>query len=198
MGTYFRDLYNAVVSTMKGMSVTITHFFSKPVTVQYPDEHLPIADAYLGKHALRQDKCIYCMACVKICPVDCLILQADRHPGKVLEWSRFTVNYNHCMFCGLCVEACPTEALLMTSEYDLSVEDRHACVHDLLTRKGLSQEDLEKIEKARKEAEERKKKAAEAKAKKEAAEKKKAPPKGSDTDEEAPKKDGEAPPGEKK
>ena len=169
MGTYFRDLYNALVSSMKGMSVTLKHLFSKPVTVQYPDEKLPIADAFLGKHELRQEKCIYCQACAKICPVDCLDLDADRHPGKVLEWRTFTVNYNHCMFCGLCVESCPTEAILMTKEYDLSRHDRMDCLEDLLEWKGLREGDREKIEQAKKEAEEKKQKAAEAKAKKEAA-----------------------------
>ena len=152
MGTYFRDLGNAFISSFKGMGVTIQHFFSKPVTVQYPDEHLPIADAFLGKHMLEQEKCIACKACVKICPVDCLELEADRKPGKVLDWKSFTVNYNYCMFCGLCVEACPTDALHMTKEYDLSVEDRHDCVLDLLAWKGLRPEDLKKIEEAEKAA----------------------------------------------
>ena len=172
MGTYFRDLYNAFSSTFKGMSVTIKHFFSRPVTVQYPDEKLPIAEAFLGKHEIRQEKCIYCQACAKICPVDCLDLEADRHPGKVIEWKTFTVNYNHCMFCGLCVESCPTDAIVMTKEYDLSTFDRKDCLKDLLEWKGLREGDHEKIEKAKKEAAEKKKKAAEAKALKEAAAKK--------------------------
>lgn len=164
MGTYFRDLSYAFISSFKGMGVTIKHFFSKPVTVQYPDERLPIADAFLGKHLLLQEKCIACQACVKICPVDCLSLAADRKPGKVLDWKSFTVNYNYCMFCGLCVEACPTDALHMTKEYDLSVEDRRMCTVDLLSWKGLRPEDLEKIAAAEKAAAEKKRKAAEAKA----------------------------------
>ena len=171
MGTYFRDLADAFISSFKGMGVTIQHFFSKPVTVQYPDERMPIADAFLGKHLLEQEKCIACKACVKICPVDCLALEADRRPGKVLDWKSFTVNYNYCMFCGLCVEACPTDALHMTKEYDLSVEDRRACTLDLLSWKGLRPEDLEKIAAAEKAAAEKKRKAAEAKAAEAAAEK---------------------------
>mgnify|MGYP000225822714 CR=1 FL=1 len=38
-------------------------------------------------------------------------LDTKRHPGKVIEFNKFSVNYNHCMFCGLCVETCPTEVL---------------------------------------------------------------------------------------
>jgi len=167
MGTYFRNLADAFITTFKGMGVTIKHFFSKPVTVHYPDEHLPIADAYLGKHELDQPGCIACSQCANICPVECIHIEFNRHPGKVIEFRRFSVNYNHCMFCGLCVETCPTEVLHMTKEYDLSEYDRKDCLVDLLSYTGLRPEDLEKIEIAKKEAEEKKKKKAEEAAKKE-------------------------------
>ena len=166
MGTYFRNLSDAFISAFKGMGVTIKHFFSKPVTVHYPDEQMPIADAYLGKHELDQPGCIACNQCIKLCPVDCLYLEADRHPGKVLEWKSFTVNYNHCMFCGLCVTTCPTDALHMTKEYDLSVYDRAECLLELTSYQGLRPEDHETIEKAKIAAAEKKKAAAAAKAKK--------------------------------
>jgi len=174
MGTYFRDLSDAFVSTLKGMSVTLKHLFSKPVTVHYPDEHMPISDAYLGKHELDQAGCIACSQCVKMCPVECLTLDVTRHPGKVLEWKKFTVNYNRCIFCGLCQETCPTNVLHMTKEYDLSVEDRSLCEVDLLKYKGLRPEDHETIEKAKIAQAEKKKAAAEAKAKKAAEAKKSA------------------------
>ena len=167
MGKYFQDLYDAIFSTLKGMSVTIKHFFSKPVTVQYPDERLPISEAFLGKHKLDQEGCIACSQCAKVCTVECIAMDFERHPGKVVEWKKFTVNYNHCMFCGLCVETCPTHVLHMTKEFDLSEYDRSNCLVDFLTYRGLRPEDYETIEKAKREAEEKKKKkAAEAKAKK--------------------------------
>ncbi|MHC4942749.1 MAG: NuoI/complex I 23 kDa subunit family protein [Planctomycetota bacterium] len=170
MSKYFRDLYDAIVTTLKGMSVTIKHFFSKPVTVQYPDEQLPVADAYLGKHKLDQEGCIACSQCAKMCPVECIHLDFERHPGKVVEWKKFTVNYNHCIFCGLCVETCPTDVLHMTKETDLSEFDRKDCLVDFLTYRGLRPEDYEKIEIAKKEAEEKKRKKAEAAKKKKAEE----------------------------
>ncbi len=164
MGTYFKDLNEALISTMKGMSVTLKHLLSKPVTVQYPDERLPIADGYLGKHELEQSNCTACNQCIKICPVDCLEQESVRH-GKVIEFSSFIVDYNYCMFCGLCVEACPTQGLKMTKEYDLSQENRADCITDLLSWKGLRPEDIEAIEKARIAKEKKKKAAAEKKAK---------------------------------
>ncbi|MFH2003003.1 MAG: NADH-quinone oxidoreductase subunit I [Planctomycetota bacterium] len=167
MGTYFRDLSEALVSSAKGMSVTLKHLFSKPVTIHYPDEKMEISKSYLGKHKLDQPGCIGCSQCAKACPVECIRIDVNRHPGKILEFQKFTVNYCTCMFCGLCVETCPTNVLHMTQEYDLSEYDRKNCVVDLLTRKGLNDEDRAAIEKAKKEAAEKKaSKAAEGKTKK--------------------------------
>jgi len=165
MGSYFRDLKDAFITTFKGMSVTMQHLLSKPVTVHYPDEHLPIPDSYLGKHKLGQPECTGCTQCVKICPVECLEIDLIRH-GKVLEWKSFTVNYNHCMFCGLCVEKCPQSTLHMTKEYNLCEVDRNNCILDLLSYRGLRPEDIEAIEKAKKAKEEKEKKKAEEEAKK--------------------------------
>lgn len=171
MGTYFKDLSDAILSALKGMSVTIKHLFSKPVTVQYPDERLPIADAWLGRHKVEQSECTACNQCLKACPVDCLHQVVVRH-GKVIEWKSFTVDYNHCMFCGLCVEACPTGGLVMTTDFDLSEENRDRCIVELLEWTGLRPEDLKAIEEANRKKEEKKKAAAAAKTGKEGAEKK--------------------------
>ena len=128
MSGYFKDLSEGIVSTLKGMSVTLKHLFSKPVTVQYPDEKLPISDRYRGKHKLVQGGCRGCGLCSKVCPVDCIEIDFERHMKRVLEWKTFTVDYNKCVFCGLCTEACPAEVFLMTTDYDLSTEDRRTII----------------------------------------------------------------------
>lgn len=168
MSGYFKDLSDGVISTLKGMSVTMKHLLSKPVTVQYPDEKLPIADAYRGRHALKQQGCRACGLCAKACPVDCIDIETERHAKRVIEFKTFTIDYNKCLFCGLCVEACPASSLEMTKEYDLSTDDRSTLIKDLLAWHGLREEDLENIrlleakerEKKEKEAKEAKEKAA--------------------------------------
>jgi NADH-quinone oxidoreductase subunit I len=145
MSGYFKDLSEGIVSTLKGMSVTLKHFFSKPVTVQYPDERLPISDRYRGKHKMVQGGCRGCGLCAKVCPVDCIEIEFERHMKRVLEWKTFTIDYNKCVFCGLCTEACPAESLVMTQEFDLSTEDRREVIKDLLEWRGLREEDLENI-----------------------------------------------------
>ena len=157
MSGYFKDLSEGIVSTLKGMSVTLKHLFSKPVTVQYPDERLPISDRYRGRHKLVQGGCRGCGLCSKVCPVECIEIDFERHMKRVLEWKTFTVDYNKCVFCGLCTEACPAEVLIMTTEYDLSTEDRRTIIKDLLEWHGLREEDLENIRLLEEKEEEKKK-----------------------------------------
>ncbi len=158
MSAYFKDLSEGIVTTLKGMSVTLKHLFSKPVTVQYPDEKIPISDAYRGIHELKQEGCRACNLCAKACPVECIDIDSDRHMKRVVELKVFSVDYNKCIFCGLCTEACPTDVLLMTKEYDLATEDRSTLVRNILEWVGLRDEDRETIKKleeqARKKAEE--------------------------------------------
>ena len=42
-------------STLKGMLVTLTTTLRKPVTAQYPKQHLPIQPRYMGFPALTWD-----------------------------------------------------------------------------------------------------------------------------------------------
>ena len=65
--TWFGNVYSAIRSTASGMGVTLRHLFSKPVTLQYPEERPIVDDRYRGVHYLEQDLCIYCDACAKAC-----------------------------------------------------------------------------------------------------------------------------------
>ena len=57
---YFKNIWGALSTTVAGMKITGRYFFQKPVTIQYPDEQMPIPDRYRGIHYLEQDKCIEC------------------------------------------------------------------------------------------------------------------------------------------
>ncbi|MFN0205977.1 MAG: NuoI/complex I 23 kDa subunit family protein, partial [Planctomycetota bacterium] len=98
---WFNDVWLGLWTTLVGMRITLKYMFKKPVTVQYPEERMPIPERYRGIHYLEQEKCIYCFMCARACPVDCISMEAVRH-GKELEWISFSVDYNRCMFCELC------------------------------------------------------------------------------------------------
>ena len=158
---YFRNIYNSVKTTLVGMRITGRYLLQKPITVQYPDERMPIPDRYRGIHYLEQEKCIDCLACARACPIDCIEMEAVRH-GKELEWISFTLDYQKCMFCELCVYPCPKDCIHMGTEYAFVSYDRSEFKHDLLSFKGMDRAARIRM----KEAEAKKKAKEEAKAKK--------------------------------
>src|SRR5262245_41206704 len=129
------------------MSITAKYLLRRPVTVQYPDERLPIPDRYRGIHYLEQEKCIYCFQCARACPIDCIEMDAARI-GKELDWKKFTLDYNKCMFCELCVYPCPKDCIHMGKEFAFVVYDRRELVLDLLSTKGLTPDAKERVAKA--------------------------------------------------
>ncbi|MEL6152713.1 MAG: 4Fe-4S binding protein [Bacteroidota bacterium] len=113
-----------------------TRYFQQapgPVTLQYPHEQLPVPAR--GRYKLHNeiDDCIVCDKCAKVCPVDCIEIEAIKSPtplGKTsngmtkrLYAAQFDIDLAKCCFCGLCTTVCPTECLTMTPEYDYSVFD---------------------------------------------------------------------------
>ena len=133
---YFRNIYDSVKTTLVGMRITGKYLLQKPITVQYPDERMPIPDRYRGIHYLEQEKCIECLACARACPIDCIEMDAVRH-GKELEWISFTLDYQKCMFCELCVYPCPKDCIHMGTEFAFVSYDRSEFKHDLLSFKGM-------------------------------------------------------------
>jgi len=134
--TYVRNIWESVKTTLVGMRITGKYLLQKPITVQYPDERMPIPDRYRGIHYLEQEKCIECVACARACPIDCIEMEAVRH-GKELEWISFTLDYQKCMFCELCVYPCPKDCIHMGTEYAFVSFDRSEFKHDLLSYKGM-------------------------------------------------------------
>jgi len=160
---YFANISNALVSTAKGMGVTLRHFTSEPpITIQYPHERKSVPPTYRGMHILEQEKCIDCALCAKACPVDCIEIESVHH-GRVLEWKKFTIDYKKCIFCEFCIPPCPKDCIHMTSEYELATDDPDSMVEDLLTWTGLRPEDQRKLEGAAAPAKPAAKPAAEAK-----------------------------------
>ena len=136
---YFNNVWSALKTTAIGMRITGKYLLQKPITVQYPDERLPIPDRYRGIHYLEQEKCIDCLACARACPIDCIEMEAIRH-GKELEWISFTLDYQKCMFCELCVYPCPKDCIHMGTEYAFVTYDRSELNLDLLSFKGMARE----------------------------------------------------------
>ncbi|SKC15714.1 Formate hydrogenlyase subunit 6/NADH:ubiquinone oxidoreductase subunit (chain I) [Dyadobacter psychrophilus] len=110
------------------------------VTIQYPQETIPIPDN--GRYRLHNemDDCIVCDKCVKVCPVDCIEIEPIRaieEVGKASDGSsirlyaaKFDIDMAKCCYCGLCTTVCPTECLTMTKTFDYSELDVRDMVYN--------------------------------------------------------------------
>ena len=123
---YINDIFEAVVTTAKGMRITARYGVdaSEEVTQQYPEVRREPDDRFRG--FLHNDiaKCTSCSMCVKVCPMDCISLEAVRGADKKFVLVSYEINIGRCMYCGLCVEACPTDSLVHTRGYEKASVDR--------------------------------------------------------------------------
>ena len=111
-----------------GLGITISHFFKKNATIQYPEVKRPIAEIYRGKHVLKRDdqgreRCTACGLCALSCPAEAITMIAAERKEDELNLYReekyasvYEINMLRCIFCGLCEEACPKEAIFLTNE----------------------------------------------------------------------------------
>ena len=123
-----------------GFGVTFATMFKKPNTEQYPEEKVPTALRFHGRHQLNRhpdglEKCVGCELCAWACPADAIYVEgADNteeerfSPGE--RYGKvYQINYLRCILCGLCIEACPTRALTMTNEYELADTSRQSLIY---------------------------------------------------------------------
>ena len=123
----------------KGFALTFKHLFRKPITVNYPDQKVPMFPRYRGKQVLMRDengleKCVACGLCAVACPADAIYLEAAENDGTVMAGPRYASIYQihktRCIFCGYCEEACPVSAIFMGKDYELAVYSKDDFVWD--------------------------------------------------------------------
>ena len=122
-----------------GFATTFKHLFKKPITVNYPDQKVPMFPKYRGKQVLMRDengleKCVACGLCSVACPADAIYLEAAENDGTVQAGPRYASVYQihktRCIFCGYCEEACPVGAIFMGKDYELAVYSKDDFVWD--------------------------------------------------------------------
>ena len=110
-----------LVPILQGMGVTLSHFFKKPVTIEYPEQKKAVAERFRGRIYLKLETCIGCTLCAQACPNgSCYMVDYD--PGFDTPQNKRkkfpAVEISKCMYCSLCEEACPTDSIRMGKEYE--------------------------------------------------------------------------------
>ena len=120
---------------VSGMSLTLSYFFKRKVTINYPYEKGPISPRFKGEHALRrypngEERCIACKLCEAVCPAQAITIEAEPRDDGSRRTTRYDIDMTKCIYCGLCQEACPVDAIVETANFEFSTETREELIYD--------------------------------------------------------------------
>lgn len=157
----YNKVINGFTTAWKGLSLTVRHLFANNSdrkiltvsdnnyfkqlekgtnTIQYPKQELPVPE--IGRYQLdvEMDDCIVCDLCAKVCPVNCIDIEAIKATEAIGQTSdgttkrlyaaKFDIDMAKCMYCGLCTIVCPTECIVMTNQYDKTVFELSDLVYE--------------------------------------------------------------------
>jgi len=160
--TFLESIYLPAV--LKGMSITLKHFFMKKTSIQYPEQQREMSPVARGLHVLKLDdegreRCTACGLCALSCPPEAItMVAAERKPGEEGLYreekyaAKFEINMLRCIFCGDCEEACPKEAIFLTDrlvpteyERDSFIYGKDKLVEKMDNRIDVTKRQTEKV-----------------------------------------------------
>jgi len=134
---------------LKGMKFTFKKLFTKPVTINYPEEKAPQSPRFRGLHALRrypngEERCIACKLCEAACPAMAITIDSDVSEDGTRRTTRYDIDLFKCIYCGFCEEACPVDAIVETRihEYHMEMQGENIMTKEKLLSVGDRYEEM--------------------------------------------------------
>ena len=124
---YLRSLM--LLELMKGLGMTMRHFFRPQFTINYPEEKTPKSPRFRGLHALRrypngEERCIACKLCEAVCPALAITIESDMRDDGTRRTTRYDIDLFKCIYCGFCEESCPVDSIVETRIHEYHMENR--------------------------------------------------------------------------
>ena len=113
---------------IKGLTLTIRYFFSKPVTLRYPEVRYELPERFRGAQVLKRhpdgkERCVGCGLCAEICPSKAITIETSEGPDHSKVVDRYQIDLGLCIYCCFCQEVCPVDAVFLGKDYELTVTD---------------------------------------------------------------------------
>ena len=146
---------------VKGLGITLKHFFEREITEQYPEVMPELPERYRGSLQFDFDKCIACGICANNCPNDVLTIETvTDEKTKKKKLLSYTIDFQYCMFCNMCVEGCPAKCLSFDKNFELSKFSRDEIKTVYRRPEGLDEEaeNAEEVEAAQPEEDDKEQK----------------------------------------
>ena len=126
-----------IIPLLKGLATTLKMAFSKPITLQYPEEKREVARRWRGHPELTINddggrRCVACTLCMVVCPSNAIkAIEAGESEDHGKYPVAFTIDLQRCIFCGFCQEACPKGAIKLNNLYELAQYDKQVLILDI-------------------------------------------------------------------